>query len=166
MILSAATLRRIQPVVPFVERTVHRGMSYGLSLAGYDVRVNIEDRQYPYSLHTMSPEFGRGLMIPRTAMVLVATLEEFYIPTNVVGIVHNKSTWVRRGLVVPSVVLEPGWRGFLTLALRNGGNELLSIFNGDPIAQVVFHELDSNDGAGYTGKYQGQGPDPTPARTE
>jgi dCTP deaminase len=27
------------------------------------------------------------------------------------GIVHDKSTWARRGLVVQNTVIEPGWHG-------------------------------------------------------
>lgn len=166
MILSAATLRRLQPVSPFCERTVHRGMSYGVSLAGYDVRARIEDRHYPHALTTMAPKYGRGIIVPPNTTVLVATVETFTIPTRAVGIAHNKSTWARQGLIVPSVVLEPGWCGFLTLALSNLGTELVSVFDGDPIAQIVFHELDSDAGPGYSGKYQGQGPEPTGARSE
>ncbi len=167
MILSAATLRRLQPVQPFCERTVHRGMSYGVSLAGYDVRVDFPRVNGDWPAHgTFSPEFGHGRLIPTGGFLLAATLEHFIIPVNVVAFVHDKSTWARRGLSLPPVVLEPGWRGHLTLALRNFGPEALSIFAGDPIAQIVFHELDSSDGPGYTGKYQGQGPEPTPARIE
>jgi len=39
MILSAQSIRKIQPVTPFVERGTVRGRSYGLSVAGYDIRV-------------------------------------------------------------------------------------------------------------------------------
>lgn len=166
MILSANTLRRRRPVHPFCERTLHRGLSYGVSLAGYDVRARIEDRHYPSAMATFSPEYGRGIVVPPGATVLVCTVEVFTMPTDVVGIAHNKSTWARQGLMVPSVVLEPGWCGFLTVALSNLGTESVSVFNGDPIAQIVFHELDSSNGPGYTGKYQDQGPEPTPARAE
>ena len=31
------------------------------------------------------------------------------------GIVHDKSTWARRGLVVQNTVIEPGWHGYLTI---------------------------------------------------
>lgn len=166
MILSATTLRRIQPVKPFCERAVRRGMSFGLSLAGYDVRIRVPDAKVSLRGSTYSPEFGHGRVIAPGEWLLLATVEEFIMPNNVVGIVHNKSSWARRGLDTPSVVLEPGWRGHATLALRNIGSETLSVFDGDPIAQVVFHQLDTDEGPGYTGKYQGQGPDITPARDE
>jgi dCTP deaminase len=38
------------------------------------------------------------------------------------GIVHDKSTWARRGLVVQNTVIEPGWHGYqTTIELTNHG---------------------------------------------
>lgn len=168
MILSAETLRRLQPVLPFCERQVRRGMSYGLSLAGYDVRVSLP-KDAPRQLSqgfTWSPEYGHGRTLSVGGFMLAATVEEFTIPRGVVAFVHDKSTWARCGLSLPPVVLEPGWRGHLTLALRNFGPVALPIFDGDPIAQIVFHALDSDAGPGYIGKYANQGPTPTEARFE
>jgi dCTP deaminase len=151
MILSAKSIRERGIVSPFHERTVHNGMSFGLSLAGYDVRVNVPNGK---------------TYIPARGVELLATIESFAMPLDVVGILHPKSTWVRRGLSIPSVVLEPGWRVFLTLVLQTAVSGCVEIHHGDPIAQIVFHQLDDATGPGYTGKYQGQGPDPTPARKE
>jgi dCTP deaminase len=39
MILSAQSIRRCCPVDPFHERTVSHGKTFGLSAAGYDVRI-------------------------------------------------------------------------------------------------------------------------------
>lgn len=39
MILAGQQIRKIKPILPFNERTVLNGMSYGLSHAGYDVRI-------------------------------------------------------------------------------------------------------------------------------
>ena len=38
MIVSGQTLRRVQPVSPFCERTRYNGVTYGVGPAGYDVR--------------------------------------------------------------------------------------------------------------------------------
>ena len=45
MILSGQSIRKRGIFTPFNERTKHNGMSYGLSMAGYDVRVNLGDRE-------------------------------------------------------------------------------------------------------------------------
>ena len=76
------------------------------------------------------------------------------MPTNMLGIVHDKSTWARRGLSVFNTVIEPGWHGFLTLELVYHGNENLLIPAGSGIAQVIFHR--TMEEAEYTGKYANQ----------
>jgi dCTP deaminase len=156
MILSAQTIRKFGEqgllVVPFSERTVVRGKSYGLSAAGYDVRV----------------EFGRGdaIVIPPQGFVLAATVERFAMPYSVVGIVHDKSSWARRGLTVQNTVIEPGWRGHLTLELTNHSDSDITLCAGDPIAQIVFHWLDEPTMQPYVGKYQDQARGPQEAKDE
>lgn len=86
------------------------------------------------------------------------------MPTDVIGVVHDKSSWARRGLAVQNTVIEPGWRGFLTLELTNHGTRKLHIPKGCPIAQIVFHRLDEPAARPYDGRYQDQPPGPQPAR--
>jgi dCTP deaminase len=60
-------------------------------------------------------------------------------------------------------VIEPGWRGFLTLELTNHGPETIKIMRAMPIAQILFHFTDK-DTVGYEGKYQDQERGPQEAR--
>lgn len=160
MILSAQSIRARGIFAPFSERTVHNGMSYGLSAAGYDVRL---------SLAHLVEEPASGaracFLLPGCSM-LAATLERFDMPADLLGVVHDKSTWARRGLAVQNTVVEPGWCGFLTLELSNHGTKALHLVHGDPIAQVVLHLLDHPTEAPYRGKYQDQAPGPQGARVE
>lgn len=161
-VLSGQSIRRLNIFEPFSEKARYNGMSYGLSYCGYDVRINTVDGvQTPDGDHvaaTLSPKLGNvpGIVLSPNQAVLASTVEEFTMPPNVVGIVHDKSTWARRGLAVQNTVIEPGWRGFLTLELTNHSTTLLSIFNGDPIAQILFHWIDEEPESGYSGKYQDQ----------
>ncbi len=156
-IASAQTLERVRPVDPFVARTVKKtrygGLTYGLSPAGYDVRT--------------AP--NENLIIQPGAFELVSTLEYFEMPLYMLGVVHDKSTWARMGLVVQNTVIEPGWRGYLTLelTLHRSANEMpLVIEGGAPIAQIVFHLLDepTNQPYPHDGKYQDQPPGAQPPR--
>lgn len=140
MILSAATLRKLRPVDPFVERTVFNGMSYGLSYAGYDIRVR------------------ESVDLPAGGFSLVSSIERFEMPKNVLARVHDKSSWARKGLSVFNTIIEPGWFGYLTLELVNHGPGR-RIPSGTPIAQVIFEFVD-DDAAEYSGKYQNAGPGP------
>lgn len=152
-VFSAQTIRKVKPVSPFYERAKFQGMSYGLSSAGYDIRV---DADY------VVPGDGR--------VVLVASLEEFNMPTNWLGYVKDKSTWARKGLFVQNTVIEPGWKGFLTLELtyspRTPGYSSIDLRSGTPIAQIVFHQTDEPTEQPYEGKYQNQEAGPQSARLE
>lgn len=149
MIVNGAALLKAAPMSPMVEsKQVAHGVSFGLSFAGYDLRI----RQSV----TMSPE---------NRFTLASTVERFQMPANLVGIVHDKSTWARQALSVFNTVIEPGWHGdALTLELVYHGNGELHIPEGAGIAQVLFHRIE--EPAQYSGKYQWQSADPTPAIME
>ena len=98
------------------------GVSYGLGEAGYDIRIK------------------QGVALnPVSRFILASTVEYFNMPKNLVAVVHDKSTWARQGLSVFNTVIEPGWRGYLTLELVYHGSEELYIPQGAGIAQVLFH---------------------------
>lgn len=152
-VLACSTLRRIRTngkhiVEPFVERAKHEetGTTYGLSLCGYDIRID------------------QDLLLRTGDFHLASTMEEFTMPVDVVGVVHDKSTWARRGLAVQNTIIEPGWRGFLTIELTNHSKTSdLWLPKGTPVAQVLFHALDWPV-SGYDGKYQDQERGPQEAR--
>lgn len=145
MIASGNTIRTLKIFDPFSERTKHNGMTYGVGPAGYDVRVEFDEDGMQYEKWLFPGEF-----------MLASTIERFTMPTNLVGVVHDKSTWARRGLAVQNTVIEPGWKGWLTLELTNHSKETIVITRGDPIAQILFHYLDGKASVAYDGKYQNQ----------
>lgn len=173
MILSAQSIRERGIITPFNERTAHNGMSYGLGVAGYDVRVEFGvgrilrfcnepvQRSFFFSKHSAVI----GYEEPHT-FALAATIEHFEMPDDVLGHVADKSTWARRGLAVQNTIIEPGWRGHLTLELTFHGTGELIIQEGDPIAQIIFHQLDRPTEKPYCGKYQDQERGPQEARSE
>lgn len=148
MILSAQSIRALRPVEPFEERGVIRGRSYGLSVAGYDIRI------------------AQGVTLLPGEFALASSVERFAMPADVLALVKDKSSWARLGLSVFNTVIEPGWRGYLTLELKNQGNRVLHLDCGDPIAQILFERLDVPTETPYSGKYQDQEAGPQPARFE
>ena len=86
------------------------GVSYGLSEAGYDIRIKQSVILHPFR-----------------RFVLASSIERFEMPDNLVGIVHDKSTWARRKVSVFNTVIEPDWRGFLTLEIVYHGWKPLRI---------------------------------------
>lgn len=158
MIINGSTLLERSPIKGMLRtKEKDHGVSYGLSEAGYDIRIKqsvIFDRAdggrriVGVMLPGHEPDFNEG------RFALASTIEEFQMPDNLVGIVHDKSTWARRGLSVFNTVIESGWKGFLTLELVYHGNRTLTIPAGSGIAQVIFHELSHK--AEYSGKYDNQ----------
>ena len=123
------------------------GVSYGLAEAGYDLRIAENVTLHPFKRFT-----------------LTYALEQFQMPHDLVGIVHDKSTWARRGLSVFNTVIEPGWSGFLTLELVYHRWGILRIPAGAGIAQVIFHKTAA--ASAYSGKYQNQPARPVSAILE
>lgn len=138
MILSGQSIKRRGIFTPFRTRTRAHGMTYGLGPAGYDVRV-IET-----------------VCLPPGGARLTSTLEHIDMPHDLLGKVADKSTWARRFLAVQNTIIEPGWRGYLTLELSNHGADSLVVPAGAPIAQIILHLLDEPTEHPYDGKYQDQ----------
>ena len=165
MIINGKSLlnRSHPPIVGMAaEKLKAHGTSYGLSEAGYDIRLKQDIEFIPGTkgldmirVHT-SNTFGR--------FTLASAIEEFDMPPDLVGVVHDKSTWARQGVSVFNTVIEPGWKGFLTLEIVFHGNEPVHIPAGSGIAQVVFHQLQNP--AEYNGKYQNQKDEPVPSKWE
>ena len=164
MILSAQTIRERGIITPFYERSVRGGKTYGLSAAGYDVRAVFKMGN---TLRFRAPPAFNGYQYSKGhTFSLASTMEHFQMPLDVMGVVHDKSSWARKGLTVQNTVIEPGWCGWLTLELVYHGKDELLVNFGDPIAQIVFHQLDKPTEQPYAGKYQNQEYGPQEAREE
>ena len=138
MILSGPTIARLNILDPCYPKYHKAGISGGLSYCGYDLCL----------FSDVSVFAGK--------YALAVAEERFTMPNNVVGFIHDKSTWARMGLMVQNTVVEPGWKGYLTLELTNHSEVFIEIAAGTPIAQVVFSYIDEPS-EGYSGKYQNQG---------
>jgi dCTP deaminase len=148
MILPSQVIRKLKPIKPFNERTVRSGMSFGLSHAGYDVRI------------------AETMWLMPGMFSLASTVEEFAMPTDLVAFVHDKSSWARRGLSLFNTVIEPGWHGYLTLEMVNNSTDPIRLSSGDPIAQIIFMRMEEPAEKPYSGKYQNQAAGPQGARDE
>lgn len=164
MISNQHELLELAPIKNMVgTKQKSNGVSWGLSEAGYDIRIkqDIHFKPNPFFQTGMDCSVN-GIVTRNSKFTLASAIEEFDMPDCLVGIVHDKSTWARKGLSVFNTVIEPGFKGGLTLELVYHGNTELIIPAGSGIAQVLFHKITRP--ARYEGKYQGQSSDPEPAR--
>lgn len=155
---------------PFSPKQVRRGISYGLSSYGYDIRVAdefkvltglnaqvIDPKQPNDGLFT--PVRGSSLLVPPHGLVLARTVEYFKIPRNILTICVGKSTYARCGLMVNVTPFEPEWEGFATMALSNTSPLPVRVYANEGIAQLIFLEADEICAVSYAdkkGKYQAQ----------
>lgn len=144
--LDTSRSKRTAAMLAWIEDSKPKRFSYGLSTCGYDVRLAQDMWLWPF--------WGR----------LASTIERFHMPSGVMAEVKDKSSWARRFVTVQNTVIEPGWRGTLTLELTNHRLWPVRLRKGSPIAQIVFYRLDEPSEMPYAGKYQDQEPGPQPAR--
>lgn len=107
-----------------------------LSPAGYDARL------------------GESIKLGPGRRCLTYTLERFELPLDLAGLIHLRSSLAREGLVASFALVDPGFRGHLTLPLFNAGSEVVEIEAGERIVQISFCKLESPAFRGYSGRYQ------------
>ena len=165
MVVNGNSLYRSSQLLDVPDRKVSQhGVSYGLGEAGYDIRIK-QDITF-YRLFGLIPmvKIVDGKQVSRHLgkFALASAIEKFNMSPSCVAIVHDKSTWARRALSVFNTVIEPGWKGYLTLELVYHGRKKLHIPAGSGIAQVLFHLV--QEPANYNGKYMNQENKPVSAR--
>jgi len=72
----------------------------------------------------------------------------------VTAYLHIRSSLAREGVIGSFAVVDPGFRGQLTLNLHNVSEKEVTLREGERIVQIVFHNLGSAARKGYSGSYQ------------
>ena len=159
-----------------------KALSYGLSHAGYDIRLSPEgfmviDNALNQSIMPSEPldvkRFDESVMyeaspieslgstyfvLPPHSYALGVSLERISMPNNVMGITDGKSTYARQGTIINVTPIEPGWSGFLTICIVNPLAFPARIYANEGIVQIMFVKLAGEVGSAYgDGKYQNQG---------
>jgi dCTP deaminase len=107
-----------------------------LNGAGYDLRL------------------GGDLAMSPGAHKLVATLERVEMGEALVGTLYLRSTLARSGIIASLALVDPGFRGQLTVSLFNAGSNQFSMAKNDRFLQMVLHRLGIKTHRPYMGKYQ------------
>ena len=142
MIVNGKQLLALAPIAGMLDhKAKSHGVSYGLTEAGYDIRIKQEVTfSGPGARKVEVYDPGNTITVFQGRFALASATEKFQMPNNLVGYVKDKSTWARRGLSVFNTVIIPAGAG---------------------IAQVLFHRIE--EPASYSGKYQGQPDGPVSA---
>jgi len=85
---------------------------------------------------------------------LVATLERVELGERLVGTLYLRSTLARASVMGSLALVDPGFRGQLTVSLFNAGQRVFRMKGRDRFLQIVFHRLGVKTARPYAGKYQ------------
>jgi dCTP deaminase len=107
-----------------------------LGASGYDLRLH------------------RTVTIPSGQFRLVATLERVELGDDIAGSLHIRSSLARSGIIASLALVDPGFRGLLTICLYNAGRKPFSMRRNDRFVQIVLHKLGRKAKRPYAGRYQ------------
>lgn len=180
--LCEGDMPMITPFTAHQVRTDERNnpiISYGLSSAGYDMRLGpyayvvkypiggYISPKYPVHSETPTRHADGGYIISPNRTLIGASVEHFRLPPDVMCVIVGKSTYARCGIHVLTTPAEPEWEGHLTLEISNLNPEPAIIYPDEGIAQCLFFRLSNRPNVTYadrSGKYQNQPPRPIASR--
>jgi len=91
--------------------------------------------------------FRESFLLHPGSLALVPTLEWVMIPNSLQGVVTARSSWAREGLnIATATIINPLYRGIVTLELANFGEIPIRLCPGLRIAQLALYDLRRIDG--------------------
>ncbi len=97
---------------------------------------------------------ARSLVLKPGQQTLVATVERVKLSEQFLGILHIRSSLAREGIIASLALVDPGFRGQLTVSLYNAGDRLVSLRKGERFIQLSLLRLGMPATHAYVGKYQ------------
>ncbi len=85
---------------------------------------------------------------------LCSTMEKLKMPSDLIAFILPRSTLFRCGVSLESAVVDPGYRGSLTIGIKNQAEREFALEKGARIAQIVFAKVQGS-ATTYRGRYQG-----------
>lgn len=161
----------ITPFVPKLVREVggQKVVSYGLTSAGYDLRlsgngcfklksdlIDVKSGNDYEIVDSESDKSGTYYTIEPWGSVLCVSVEKLNMPAHLKATCIGKSTYARAGLICNTTPIEPGWCGYVTLELANTHPSHLKVYINEGIAQLEFHRITPSDNPYGNRKYQNQ----------
>ncbi|MGC8600823.1 MAG: dCTP deaminase [Thermoprotei archaeon] len=113
----------------------------------------------PYSDGSLGPSgydmsLAFDLLIPPLSWTLASTLERLELSASISASIYLRSSLAREGLIGSFALIDPGFRGNLTMSLFNASDKQIKIRAGERAIQVAFFRLGKPTLRPYSGKYQ------------
>lgn len=129
------------------ESVIQNAMPENFQVLSYDLRIKniiVPDAEANSVLEKYS--------LPPDNTVFVSTIEDIQLPNTLVGLVVQRNSIIRRGLVVDAPVYLPGHHTKLFLRVTNITKDDILLVQDNSIASIMFDEL-SEAVDGYKGKF-------------
>ena len=97
---------------------------------------------------------GDQLTIEPKAFALAKTREWVEFPTDLVGLCNLRSTYARKGLLIPPTVVDAGFKGKLVIEIVNLSDQPYTFKQGERFLHLVIAKCQG--AIPYSGKYQHQ----------
>ncbi len=103
-------------------------------------------------------EYRRGrqkeIVIEPGQYLLVSTFEKLNTPKDLMPVVYPRTSLFRAGLLLLNSKTDPGYKGTLTMGLKNLSEYDVTIQMGARIANIVFFKIEGQT-VSYRGQHQG-----------
>lgn len=109
--------------------------------------IGVNDRKLP-EIAEVKPALEPG------SYYLFTTIERVNVPDDLVAFMLNRSSLFRCGASLRTAVIDPGYKGVLTVGIKNEGTHEILLEKGSRILQIVFSDVKEGT-RGYDGRYQG-----------
>ncbi len=96
----------------------------------------------------------RDLTLKPGRHTLAASVERVELSRKFLGILHIRSSLAREGVIASLALVDPGFRGQLTVSLYNAGDRQVKLRKGERFIQLSLLRLGRAPIQGYSGKYQ------------
>ena len=96
----------------------------------------------------------RNVILEPKKQLLVASIETVELSEHLVGFLHLRSSLAREGLFASLALVDPGFRGQLTVSLYNAGDSAVNLAHGERFIQLSITRLGKPAINKYSGRYQ------------
>lgn len=131
-----------------------------IKYGGLRFTPDLEEEQFQQNGVDMVLSEVESSTIVTGEFVLGRTREVVAMPNDLMAFVQLRSTWARKGYMLPPTVIDAGFHGSITLEIAkftpaNSAPVLSKLPVGERFAHVIFAKL-STPSEPYSGKYQHQ----------
>ncbi len=96
-----------------------------------ELAIQIESRLY----EAIELKYHTGFVLHPNQLILAATFEYICLPHDLFATIASRSSWGRLGLIIATAsVVQPGYKGSLTLELCNLSNSPITLYRGCQLA--------------------------------